>query len=320
MKHPRVSRLAWLGGLALFVAAGLMPASAQTVTAASADKGARKDMVLKGDARCTKCHDESEEYPVLAIAKTRHGMTGDARTPTCTSCHGTSELHVNRPADAAQRPKPDRSFTKAANMKPDVLNGACLGCHESGKRMHWKGSQHQAGDLNCASCHQVHTGKDKVLAKATQAEVCYACHKEQRAQSHRPSAHPVLDGKMSCSSCHNPHGSVGPKQLVKATLNETCYSCHAEKRGPFLWEHPPAREDCSNCHTPHGSIHTPLLKARAPWLCQDCHMANQHPSTAFSGTGIPPRGAAQQILASGCANCHSQVHGSNHPGGARKTR
>jgi DmsE family decaheme c-type cytochrome len=108
--------------------------------------------------------------------------------------------------------------------------------------------------------------------------------------------------------------------LVKATVNETCYTCHAEKRGPFLWEHPPAREDCTNCHTPHGSIHTPLLKARAPWLCQQCHLAPMHPSTAYSGTGVPPRGAAQQILANSCMNCHSQVHGTNHPSGPRNTR
>ena len=29
-----------------------------------------------------------------------------------------------------------------------------------------------------------------------------------------------------------------------APSNETCYQCHAEKRGPFLWEHQPARDDC----------------------------------------------------------------------------
>ena len=114
--------------------------------------------------------------------------------------------------------------------------------------------------------------------------------------------------------------------LVKATLNETCYTCHTEKRGPFLWEHPPVREDCANCHTPHGSIHTPLLKARGPWLCQECHLATFHPSTAYSGTSIPPApGIApisppDRVLANNCLNCHSQVHGSNHPSGARKTR
>jgi hypothetical protein len=66
-----------------------------------------------------------------------------------------------------------------------------------------------------------------------------------------------------------------------------------------------------------------MLKARAPFLCQQCHLAQFHPSTAYSGTGLPgdaiPSGA-QQLLGKNCMNCHSQVHGSNHPSGVRKTR
>lgn len=324
MKHLRCSFAAMLQGVALMVFIALaIPATAAeavVVPATADEKAPRKDMVLKGDATCTRCHNESADYPVLSIAKTRHGMTGDARTPGCTSCHGESDSHVNKPAGAKERPKPERNFGKKATTTAAVQNGACLSCHQSGQRMNWQGSQHQSADVPCAACHQVHTGEDKVRAKTTQAETCFACHKEQRAQINRVSSHPVLEGKMSCSSCHNPHGAVGPKQLVKNTINETCYTCHAEKRGPFLWDHPPAREDCGNCHVPHGSIHTPLLKARGPWLCQECHVAQMHPSTAYSGTGIPPLGRAQQVLANNCMNCHSQVHGTNHPSGARKTR
>jgi DmsE family decaheme c-type cytochrome len=313
----RLSALTILQALAI---AFCLAAVSSPATAQDAAKAPRQDMVLKGDAKCTRCHDESEEYPVLAIAKTRHGMTGDARTPTCTSCHGESATHINKPEGVKERPKPERVFGKKSATTADSQNGACLTCHQSGLRMNWQGAQHQSADVPCAACHQVHSAKDKVLAKTTQPEVCFTCHKEQRAQVNRPSHHPIMEGKVSCSSCHNPHGSVGPKQLAKTTLNETCYTCHTEKRGPFLWEHPPAREDCTNCHVPHGSIHTPLLKARGPWLCQECHLAQFHPSTAYSGTGIPPRGATQQVLANNCLNCHSQVHGSNHPSGARKTR
>ena len=281
----------------------------------------RKDVVMRGDARCTGCHDESEEVPVLSIARTRHGMRGDARTPTCTNCHGESERHVNKPEGVKERPAPDRVFGKKAHSShAEVQNQACESCHQSDKRMHWKGSAHQSNDVTCSTCHQVHAPKDRVLAKDTQTEVCYACHKQQRAQMNRVSHHPVPEGKMACSSCHNPHGGTGPANLVNATINETCYACHQEKRGPFLLEHPPAREDCTNCHTPHGSNHTPLLKARTPWLCQECHLAPFHPSTAYSGTGVPPNGAAQQLLAKACSNCHQQVHGSNHPSGWRWTR
>jgi len=196
----------------------------------------------------------------------------------------------------------------------------CLACHQSGLRMHWNGSLHESSDVGCVSCHQIHTGKDRVLDKLTQSEVCFSCHMAQREQANRISHHPIREGKIACSQCHNPHGSAGPKLLVKATLNETCFTCHAEKRGPFLWEHSPVREDCTNCHTPHGSIHRPLLKARVPWLCQECHSSILHPSTAYSGSNVSLLGAPDRVLARSCLNCHSQVHGSNHPAGVRKQR
>jgi DmsE family decaheme c-type cytochrome len=186
----------------------------------------------------------------------------------------------------------------------------------------------------CTNCHKVHVANDPVLARATQTDVCFACHKEQRAQTHRYSTHPLAAGKMGCSDCHNPHGSTGPVLMVKNTVNETCYTCHAEKRGPFLWEHGPVVDDCTNCHTPHGSNNAPLLKARAPYLCQDCHVAD-HGRTLYSGQNLPggagPTVAGTQsnpLLQSpnaqangrSCLQCHSQVHGSNHPGGAKFLR
>ena len=70
--------------------------------------------------------------------------------------------------------------------------------------------------------------RDAVLAKSTEPEVCYACHKQQRADAHKTSSHPVGYGRMTCSDCHNPHGSTNPAMLVKATLNLTFTSCDAE--------------------------------------------------------------------------------------------
>ena len=103
----------------------VLPAQAQTQ---------RKDMVLKGDAACTRCHDETEEYPVLAIGKTKHGTIADGRTPTCTSCHGESDTHANKPADAVERPKPERMFGKRSSTPVALRNDTCLNCHQSDER------------------------------------------------------------------------------------------------------------------------------------------------------------------------------------------
>jgi DmsE family decaheme c-type cytochrome len=196
--------------------------------------------------------------------------------------------------------------------------------------MNWAGSAHESQNLPCVACHTIHTEEDPVLEKNTrpskwardsQASVCFQCHKEQKAKSFRLSSHPIKEGKASCSGCHNPHGAMGPSMLAKPTVTETCYQCHAEKRGPFLWEHGPVREDCRICHDPHGSNHRPMLRAWGPWLCQQCHMASYHPSTAYTGGMVAGLGSPDDhLLAQNCMNCHPEVHGSNHPSGVRWTR
>ena len=81
---------------------------------------------------------------------------------------------------------------------------------------------------------------------------------------------------MTCSSCHNPHGSATDNLLREPSVNETCYKCHADKRGPFLWEHEPVRDSCLNCHEPHGTINEYLLKIQRPMLCRQCHAGVGH--------------------------------------------
>ena len=290
---------------------------------ADAVKAVVKDIVLKGDAKCTACHDEADSPQLLAIGKTRHGVTADGNAPTCTSCHGDSVAHTGHKG-SEKPPKPDHVFGKNTATPAAERNQACLSCHSKDSTRHlWAGSAHEARDVACTSCHQIHTAHDKVREKRTQPEVCFTCHKEQRAETHKISTHPLKAEKLACSGCHNLHGSAGPKLLKKNTVNETCWTCHADKRGPFLFEHQPVVEDCTNCHTPHGSNITPMLKTRPPFMCQECHDGSH-----ASGTPVGPNAAGIQaglVAATGpsknnvgnaCMNCHSMVHGSNSPAGA----
>ena len=276
---------------------------------------ARQDKVLKGDATCTRCHDENEEYPVLAIGKTKHGTVADGRTPTCSSCHGESNLHVNRPPDAKERPKPDRMFGKSSPTSMEERSAACLSCHQGGSRIHWQMSAHAGREVACSSCHQVHTQHDKARDKQTQTQVCFSCHKEQRVESNRPSRHPIREGKVTCSDCHNPHGGAGEKMLVRDNVNDTCYSCHMEKRGPFVRTHQPVQENCAICHNPHGTTNPNLLRTRPPFLCQECHEPTSHRGTLPSAAPVTGAIGTNQavIMARGCVNCHTNIHGSNNP-------
>jgi len=305
-------------------AANLPDMSTAATRPASADEALKKDQV------CTRCHDESETLPILSIYQTPHGVRGDVRTPTCQSCHGESLKHLHGDKNVQGRAKPDVIFNKHTFpvSSPGERAEACLACHKGTARTHWDGSQHETAGLACNDCHKIHQPVDKVRQKSTQREVCFTCHKEQRADTHKISTHPLDAGKMACSDCHNPHGSTGPKLLKKNTVNETCWQCHADKRGPFLWEHQPVSEDCTNCHTPHGSNITPLLKDRPPMLCDDCH-DGPHNSQAPYGAGMAgtqgttvtnpllnANNASSSAAGRACMNCHVMVHGSNSPAGA----
>ncbi|MGD0505524.1 MAG: DmsE family decaheme c-type cytochrome [Steroidobacteraceae bacterium] len=294
--------------------------------------GSRAEQALRRDAQCTRCHDESETKPILAIYQTKHGVRGDPSTPTCQDCHGESEKHLRGAADAHGRAPPDIVFNKGSYPVSDPKTRAtqCLTCHQGTNRTRWDGGVHQANDMACNNCHTIHAASDPLLTRNTQPEVCFTCHKEQRADTLKVSTHPLDAGKMACTDCHNPHGAAGPKLLKFNTVNETCWQCHADKRGPFLWEHQPVVEDCTNCHTPHGSNITPLLKSRPPFLCQECHDGPHNsknpvgPNAAgFQGglSGVNAAGTglifpSTQAAARGCMNCHAMVHGSNDPAGA----
>jgi DmsE family decaheme c-type cytochrome len=197
----------------------------------------------------------------------------------------------------------------------EEYNDVCLGCHQKGERTLWRGSEHEVRGLICTNCHTVmrNVTPKYQLAQLTEMDTCFQCHKNKRAQVWRTSHMPVREGKMTCSSCHNPHGSYGEALLRTATVNDVCYKCHTEKRGPFLWEHPPVRENCLNCHDPHGSMQDAMLKVSRPRLCQQCHTAADHPAN-------PQNPRAIYAMAGACSNCHVKIHGSNSPAGSQLVR
>jgi DmsE family decaheme c-type cytochrome len=162
------------------------------------------------------------------------------------------------------------------------------------------------------------TSERSTLKKQTVLETCASCHQQRKAQSARAGHMPLGEKKMECTSCHNPHGSPNPKLLLASSTNETCFSCHAEKRGPFMWEHPPVVENCSNCHDPHGSNQPKMLKVSRPRLCQQCHGgASGHPTGPKS---LTVNSDLVMLLNRQCANCHVDIHGSNHVSGKFFTR
>ncbi|HLG18018.1 MAG TPA: DmsE family decaheme c-type cytochrome [Blastocatellia bacterium] len=304
----------------LFIAIGLAGSNAN-----SGEDGRRvaADSDYIGVETCRKCHED--EYQKFKETKMGKIVLDSPRTQMeargCESCHGPGRAHAEAGGDVNQIIR----FSQHADVSRDLQTQQCLQCHEKGARMFWRGSTHESRGLSCVSCHQVMrraVGAGRFLepltenrnfATTTRMEVCFECHQLRRAQLLRSSHMPFREGKVTCTNCHNPHGTPNPKLLTESTTNENCYKCHAERRGPFLWEHPPVMEDCLNCHDAHGSSNPQLLKARTPRLCQRCHIEARHPTT-------PQLATTRFSFNRSCTNCHSQIHGSNHPSGVRFQR
>ena len=260
-----------------------------------------------GADMCMECHEGYQE----SLAKTQHGKAGFAELSNngCETCHGPGSLHLE---------DPDTYKPRITDKSPAEQNAVCQSCHDGGDQFFWAGSKHESRDLTCTSCHGVHEWKSETaqLKTATAKEQCYSCHKDVRAETYKRSHHPIREGQITCRDCHNAHGAQSDKMVNAASINEQCYSCHAEKRGPFLWDHAPVREACTTCHTPHGSNHLKLQKTSVPYICQQCHMNTRHPGSLYEAQTTPSGSqASNRFFNRSCLNCHSAIHGSNHPSG-----
>ena len=284
-----------------------------------------------GAETCKNCHEEQFDTFKASI----HGKKEHPRTPAstgeCSSCHGDGTEHVRKRGEGGVGIVNPSSKKLAAAEKDRI----CLTCHESSRHLaFWDSGKHRKNDISCSSCHSTHGGKDSLLkitnpqiaplvntSKVPQQEVCFNCHRDIRALVMRPSHHPIVEGKVKCTSCHNPHGALSPAMVNAESIKELCTTCHADKRGPFMFEHAPVEESCLNCHNPHGSRSVKLLNEKVPNLCQDCHDAAQHPGTMydadnnFRAPSGPTSGPNTRFIARSCMNCHNEIHGSNSPAG-----
>lgn len=277
-----------------------------------AKKFAKAKYSKKGADTCLKCHDQESEIDATKIFHGMHGELSDPNAPMsvlqCESCHGPIGKHDRRPRKGKKR-EPMITFGRQSLLSAEEQSSVCMACHDDHNRMGWSNSAHESEEITCTDCHSLHVKKDPVLTATNQNNICTSCHTKQKVAIHKRSSHPLKYNRQQCTDCHNPHDSMNEASLVQSSINDNCYSCHNEKRAPVFWEHDPVKEDCTTCHSPHGANNAMLLKRRSPQMCQECHSSVGHTSIAYTGT------KGNKVLGKSCLNCHSQIHGSNHPNG-----
>ena len=231
------------------------------------------------------------------------------------------------------------STDNATVFAPPQIAGAsfvgdkvCADCHNTitrvfpasaHARLHSESSQ-MPGQNGCESCHgpaskHVATGTigaNFVINPGKDPAACFQCHLDTQAEFHLPQHHPVVEGKMNCVQCHDPHGKDIMKPaggLAMSRLNESCAQCHREQTKPVVFEHPALREGCISCHEPHGSVNAQLLTVRDSNLCLRCHAQNPGPALTPGAIYIGNVNHTSFLRFGTCwtAGCHSAIHGSN---------
>jgi predicted CXXCH cytochrome family protein len=217
-------------------------------------------------------------------------------------------------------------------MAPPEIPGAkfvgsenCAQCHaeisqgfKTATHAHLKAEGPNAANIGCESCHgagSLHNesggAHHTIINPRKSPETCFQCHLDKRGQFTLPSHHPVLEGKVSCADCHDPHKGPAVKGggTALASEIETCGKCHTAQKGPFVFEHEATREGCTTCHEVHGSVNARLLRERNQNLCLKCHFQQQ---TAPGRIFIGGQDHTTRLNRGTCwtAGCHEAVHGS----------
>ncbi len=262
--------------------------------------------------RACHVHDAVSEK----LRQSVHGHQTDTGTGmplvNCETCHGPGSLAID-PAFVQKFSRCDTGrFIQIKAIPPAARSMICLKCHSSHSMtsmQFWPGSQHALAEVSCTDCHKLHRSPRQKLEGKEINDLCFSCHKEIRARYALFSRHPLVEGRMSCVTCHEPHGSINERGLKGIDMRALCGRCHGEKAGPFRYEHGDINEDCVACHESHGSAFTGMLRYQEPFLCLQCHPGHGDPA----GGGSPSK-ALQRALYTRCTDCHSQIHGSDTPG------
>ena len=258
-----------------------------------------------GSEVCKTCHEDIyNNWEKTPHWKTTLDTKGGPSHQGCESCHGPGSAHVAGGGDITK-------IFRFENASTKEINDRCLGCHAGGtEHMNAINSVHTQNGVSCTSCHSPHHAQTKefLLVKA-QPELCYTCHLAKKAEFAMPFHHRVNEGLVQCSDCHNPHGTVGPKQVrTSSTQDAVCFTCHNDKQGPFVYEHAAVKVDgCESCHMVHGGPNPHMLKlSNVNLLCLQCHT-----TSSFSGAPGAPSFHNQATFFQACTLCHVAIHGSN---------
>lgn len=171
----------------------------------------------EGTASCLRCHSGEK---MRAISASPHFDTGIKGTPAtvqgCESCHGRGSIHISR-AHGGKGFPPLTRFGRGESQSPrEEQLQACLSCHADrsmeDKQIVFLGSAHDRSNINCSTCHTLHTESDPASDKESQTKTCARCHRGDIRDHPRFEDKSIDFEALSCATCHDVHAPAEPQE------------------------------------------------------------------------------------------------------------
>ncbi|HVC47046.1 MAG TPA: multiheme c-type cytochrome [Terracidiphilus sp.] len=189
-------------------------------------------MTMEVDPGCLHCHASGVAEPLKDARNHFAGRPFAAGGVTCASCHGDGRAHV---ASGGKTPMLD--LTKLAGVRRDSI---CLNCHLEGQAMVGRRGKTLAGfrpgdNLFHYALYFVFKSDEPTGGRAS----------SQWEALLRSRCKQASGDKMTCTTCHDPHGDPPPGERV-AFFRQKCLQCH--NTPGFAAQHHPENPDCTACH------------------------------------------------------------------------
>jgi cytochrome c-type biogenesis protein CcmH/NrfG len=181
----------------------------------------------------------------------------------CERCHGPGELHVGRQQRGEAYAGRDDTVVNPARLEPALREAVCQQCHLQGSlRVERRGRR----PFDYRPGLPLHSFLSVFVKPPSIADPRFVGHVEQMHQSR---CFRASDGRLGCTSCHDPHRQPAPPEKA-AYYRAGCLKCHRESgcgESPEVRRRQAPGDHCAACHMPalHTEVrHTAVTDHRIP--------------------------------------------------------
>ena len=211
----------------------------------------------------------------------------------CEKCHGPGSAHTKKPVRA--------TIVNPARLSANRANDACIQCHSQGKPLtNPVAGRHYDWPVGydvTKSLGDFWELEEHKLGETTFTHFADGTGHKNRMQGNDFVQSAMYTHGVTCSSCHDPHGTANNADLLKPAT-AVCLTCH----GPNSPNGP---------HTATVEQHTHHLAASTGSECVSCHMPKIEQTIANVNVRshtfkfIPPSMTDQFKIPNPCTTCHA---------------